>query len=83
MNILTVKRLPTTEQEMDIIKEFFGEVVFNLYDETGSEPIGLRAATSLEVKFINDLQEIMMKQQIKPEQAFTPTDGFTYKNDNE
>jgi predicted HTH domain antitoxin len=82
MNILTVKRLPETEQEMDIIKEFFGEVVFNLYDENGYEPIGFRSATSLEVKFINELQEIMMKQQIKPEQAFTPTDGFEYKSNN-
>lgn len=84
MKILTVKRLPTSEQEMDIVKEFFEEgeeVIFNIYD--GSEPLGLRSATALEKKFISELKTIMEKQTIKPEQAFTPTDGFTYKNDNE
>lgn len=63
MNILTVKRLPQTEEEMNLIKEFFGEVVYNLYDESANEPLGFRAATNLEIKFLSELKEILEKQQ--------------------
>lgn len=88
MKILTVKRLPTSEEEMNIVKEFFDdgeEIVFNIFNDVEGEPMGLRSATGLEVKFLEQLKTIMEKQNvdIKPEVKIIQSDDIVYKNDNE
>lgn len=63
MEILTIKRLPQTEEELTLLKELFGEsIIINLYDEEGNEPIGFRKATDLEVKFLNELKEVLERR---------------------
>ena len=60
MNILTVKRLPENEIELNTLKEMFGEdIVVNLQDELSIEPLGLRSATQLEIKFLEEMKKLM------------------------
>lgn len=60
MNILTVKRLPENEIELNILKEMFGQdIVVNLQDEGLIEPLGLRSATQLEIKFLEEMKKLM------------------------
>ena len=60
MKILTVKRLPENEIELNILKEMFGQdIVVNLQDELSIEPLGLRNATQLEIKFLEEMKKLM------------------------
>ena len=60
MKILTVKRLPTNEVELGLLKEMFDEnIIINLQDEGGVEPLGLREATQLEIKFLDEMKKIL------------------------
>lgn len=63
MNILTVKRLPTNEEELTFLKDFFGEdIIINLYNEKEDEPIGFRKSTPLEIKFLSEMKAALEKQ---------------------
>jgi hypothetical protein len=63
MKILTIKRLPQTQEEMDLLKDMFGDgLIYNLFDEGSKEPLGLREATDLEIKFLSELKTILENQ---------------------
>jgi len=60
MKILTVKRLPTNEDELNLLKELFGDdITINIQDEEGVEPLGLRSATKLEIRFLDEMRRLL------------------------
>ena len=64
MTIVTLKRLPQSQEEINLLTELFGEgLIFNLFDENGKEPVGFREATDLELKFLSELKERLEQNQ--------------------